>query len=666
MRFKKLMVAAVVLPALVCQSAHAVDIFVGPNGDDNRSTTTTALPFKTLAKAASVANPGDIIKVKAGTYAPFTITRSGTLPATATSGIVSPAANDATRIRWQREVAGSLVEVVGDDSGGPAIRVQGSNNSIDGFTIRGNTEGVTLQQVRDYYIANPNGNKYNGSGILLDNTGAATPAHGLWLRNSVIRNFGCHGVEVIGSDYSAIDRNHVYDNAAYSSKNCSGIALSVAAKAGDPTTANNIYHSVIIGNKVWNNRVLVTNSTLTRKHAGGNGIVVGPVAPGYLGRTFVYTNVITDNGASAIVLSDALRTEVGYNTTYLNAANSSAAEVSVTGSTDVNVKSNIFYAKPNGLVYAASGNIVTTSVLLKVDLDWNHTFNGAPLGAQDNIQDPQFNAPGIDPRSADFRLKSTSSAIDGAPGGNSSSRTWLRADLPNHPGGATWGFDGDGLTFRGQGGAPDRGAYEFAITNFPLGWGTPNDRRGVPVGVGAASDSAGETFGEWLFVSRGTGLRGIADSFASGFRAWTGDVVMTARMKSAFVQDDREALAGLGIRTGVPSTTVPLAPNAQHASTLVVPGVGPMFVRRAVAGQNTRRSAGSIDKTQDVWLRIARVGNVFTSSASADGITWSVIRSETIVMPATVLVGFSVSNGKPTSFVTANQVVFDNVTVVAK
>ena len=65
MRFSK--VAAVAVLAVVSLSAHAAELFVSTSGNDANAGASSA-PFRTLAKAAAVAQPGDVVNVRGGVY----------------------------------------------------------------------------------------------------------------------------------------------------------------------------------------------------------------------------------------------------------------------------------------------------------------------------------------------------------------------------------------------------------------------------------------------------------------------------------------------------------------------------------------------------------------------------------------------------------------------
>lgn len=74
-------VAAVAVFILVSASAQAAERFVSPSGNDANAGTLAA-PFRTIGKAASVAQPGDVIQVRGGVYnAAVSISSKGTATA---------------------------------------------------------------------------------------------------------------------------------------------------------------------------------------------------------------------------------------------------------------------------------------------------------------------------------------------------------------------------------------------------------------------------------------------------------------------------------------------------------------------------------------------------------------------------------------------------------
>ncbi len=60
------------------------------------------------------------------------------------------------------------------------------------------------------------------------------------------------------------------------------------------------------------------------------------------------------------------------------------------------------------------------------------------------------------------------------------------------------------------------------------------------------------------------------------------------------------------------------------------------------------------------WLEISRSGNIFTSSASTDGVTWTVLGTQTITMPTTVYMGLAADSNNGSLL---NVSTFDNISM---
>ena len=65
---RTVVVVLAVLVALSCTTAFAANIFISTSGNDTTGNGSIGSPYATLAKATSVAAPGDTIQVRAGTY----------------------------------------------------------------------------------------------------------------------------------------------------------------------------------------------------------------------------------------------------------------------------------------------------------------------------------------------------------------------------------------------------------------------------------------------------------------------------------------------------------------------------------------------------------------------------------------------------------------------
>ena len=92
---------------------------------------------------------------------------------------------------------------------------------------------------------------------------------------------------------------------------------------------------------------------------------------------------------------------------------------------------------------------------------------------------------------------------------------------------------------------------------------------------------------------------------------------------------------------------------------MVTPGKGNNFQRRRVAGGTSLSTTGAA-VTAPYWVKLVRFADTITAYQSGDGNTWSKVGTETITMPAGVLVGLAVSSHFSTTLATAT---FDQITI---
>lgn len=174
-------------------------------------------------------------------------------------------------------------------------------------------------------------------------------------------------------------------------------------------------------------------------------------------------------------------------------------------------------------------------------------------------------------------------------------------------------------------------AAEFSSVSItsPLAWQNAD--------IGAVARAGGLTLSASQLRVRGAGLDvwSTADAFHYAWRPLSGDGEIVARVASV-QYTDRWAKAGVMIRAGVD-------PGAPHAFMLVSPGKGYAFQRRVSAGGISTHTSGGLGAAPQ-WVRLKRVGNTITASRSTDGVTWTVVGSDTIAMGKDVLIGLAVSS----------------------
>jgi regulation of enolase protein 1 (concanavalin A-like superfamily) len=99
--------------------------------------------------------------------------------------------------------------------------------------------------------------------------------------------------------------------------------------------------------------------------------------------------------------------------------------------------------------------------------------------------------------------------------------------------------------------------------------------------------------------------------------------------------------------------------GSAHAFMLVSAAKGLAFQRRAAANGVTVNTGGSATAAPR-WVKLTRAGNTFTAAESSDGVTWTVVGTDTIPMGTNVFVGLAVTSHTTAASATCT---FDNVGV---
>jgi probable HAF family extracellular repeat protein len=180
---------------------------------------------------------------------------------------------------------------------------------------------------------------------------------------------------------------------------------------------------------------------------------------------------------------------------------------------------------------------------------------------------------------------------------------------------------------------------------LPAGWQSRD------VGAVGVTGKATESAGTFTVKGAGADVWGTADAFHYAYRSLSGDGTIIAKV-ATLGGTQSWTKAGVMMRGGT-------AANAAHAFMLVTVGKGVALQRRPTAGGISTHTSGGAG-TAPRWVKLARVGSVITASVSTDGVSWNVVGSDTIVLPANVLVGLAVSSHTTSALATAT---FTSVTV---
>jgi parallel beta-helix repeat protein len=354
--------------------------YVSPNGSDANNGLSTGSAFQTIAHAAGLTQPGDVVNVTAGTYGSFYVFNSGS----ASAYIVYQGYPKGTRPVIQ--------ESASDDQG---IQVLANYVVVAGFEVIGDARSITQAQANNENLNDP---ALNDTGIVAGQYGSNTIYHHIIVSNNIVHDVDEDGIAIGNADYVTIQGNVVYGNS-----NWSGYAGSGISAFPRDIDANTGYKTYIIGNIVYDNVELVIN---TGNGPGlgitdGEGIIVDSAASlnNYGGRTLIANNITYHNGAQGILAFASNHVDIVNNTCYEDDTNlTDRGEITANEAEDVTAYNNILYAAPGT---GASGGFAAA--------DYNDYFNVAPqtLGAHDIQSDPLF----IGAAALNFLLQAASPAF---------------------------------------------------------------------------------------------------------------------------------------------------------------------------------------------------------------------------------------------------------------
>ena len=167
-------------------------------------------------------------------------------------------------------------------------------------------------------------------------------------------------------------------------------------------------------------------------------------------------------------------------------------------------------------------------------------------------------------------------------------------------------------------------------TDLPSGW--------AHVDIGATPIAGDATYTGGVFTLKGSGadIWGSADAFHYAYRTLEGDGTIVARVSSVQQGIHAWVKAGVMVRAS-------LTADSPHAFMLASAAKGMAFQRRAAAGGASTSTAGTFSAAPR-WVKLQRNGNLFSAYESADGVNWTLVGTDAIVMGSTVYVGLAVTS----------------------
>lgn len=155
--------------------------------------------------------------------------------------------------------------------------------------------------------------------------------------------------------------------------------------------------------------------------------------------------------------------------------------------------------------------------------------------------------------------------------------------------------------------------------------------------IGACTEKGGSHLASGVFSIIGSGcdIWNSADAYQMTYQTGNGDCSVVARVNSVG-NTDPWAKAGVMIRET-------LTAGSKHAFMCLTPGNGAAFQCRTSTGGSSQ-NANTTGIAAPSWVKITRVGNVFTGYTSPNGTTWTKVGQQTITMTSTVYIGLGVTS----------------------
>ncbi len=184
------------------------------------------------------------------------------------------------------------------------------------------------------------------------------------------------------------------------------------------------------------------------------------------------------------------------------------------------------------------------------------------------------------------------------------------------------------------------------VNPLPTGWAMAD------IGSVGGIGSAGVSGGTYTLIGGGADIWNGADAFRYVYQPLVGDGFLIARVATI---ESTNAWAKIGVM--IREST---AAGARNAFMAISQANGATFQSRS-STNGSSVSTVTAGLVAPYWVKIARAGNVFTGSVSADGSSWTVIGSVTLSgMSSSALIGFA---DTAHNNAVLNTSTFDNVTL---
>jgi regulation of enolase protein 1 (concanavalin A-like superfamily) len=178
----------------------------------------------------------------------------------------------------------------------------------------------------------------------------------------------------------------------------------------------------------------------------------------------------------------------------------------------------------------------------------------------------------------------------------------------------------------------DFAATKAVVSNVTV---LPSGQTARDIGAPALAGNAVFNAGTYTIAAAGRDIWDAADQFHFVFSPAAGDLDVAAHV-SSIGYADQWSKVGVMIRET-------LSPGSRHAFALASAGRGFAFQRRVTTNGVSDHTAGPASSPSG-WVRLTRVGNLFTAYVSSDGKSWQAIGADTISMASSVYVGVAATS----------------------
>jgi uncharacterized repeat protein (TIGR03806 family) len=188
-----------------------------------------------------------------------------------------------------------------------------------------------------------------------------------------------------------------------------------------------------------------------------------------------------------------------------------------------------------------------------------------------------------------------------------------------------------------------------SVAALPRGW------QDADIGDVGLTGEASFLNGRFNLIASGGDIWGYADAFHFVYRPLNGNGQIIARVFS-MQYTDPWAKAGVMFRENisVDAKDVFMGLSGQGGSTLQW---------RPIAGDRTSGSVDGPPAKLPYWVKLTRVGDVFTGYVSSDGINWKTVGSGTVPMNKNLLVGLAVTSHNNSAL---NSTLFEHVSFASR